>query len=291
MPYRILVIAAVTLLATGPAAAADRSLEALNLINGYRAQHGLAPLRMEARLAVLARDQAKAMSARRSIDTERTGGLTLERRLQRAGYAYRQAAQQVAMGYPDGRAVVDMWLGRRDSRQLLLDRNLSEAGIGYAQRGGEAFDHYWVITLAEPTGPATANWRRDILRNVNRFRARNGLRPLALDPVLNRAAQAHSEDMADRDFFDHVTPNGSTVGDRAKRAGYEWRTILENLAAGQDNPREVVEGWIKSPPHRRAMLEPDIDDAGVGYTFLSQDGGLVRSYHYWTLNMGRRRSK
>ncbi len=289
LALRLLAIAVVALLAGDAAASSDRSFEALRLINGYRAQHGLAPLRMEARLAVLARDQANDMLSRRKLDTRSRIGLTLEKRLRRAGYAFRQAAQQVAMGYPNGQSVVDMWLNRRDSRQLLLNRNLSEAGIGYAERGGVALDHFWVITLAEPTGPAAGNWRSEIMRHVNRYRARNRLQPLTLDPVLNIAAQAHSNDMAGRDFFDHVTPNGSTVGDRVTRAGYTWRKVLENLAAGQENPREVVDGWIKSPPHRKVLLARDIDDAGVGYTFMPQDGGVVRSYHYWTLNLGRKR--
>ena len=105
---RPLAILVVVLQMVGIAAAQDRPHEALDLINGYRAQHGLAPLRMEARLALMARDQAWDMLARRRLDSRNATGLTLETRLRRAGYAYRQAAQQVAMGYPDGRSVIDM---------------------------------------------------------------------------------------------------------------------------------------------------------------------------------------
>ncbi len=283
-----LAIALVALLTRG-AEAADIQREVLEHINGFRAQHGLAPLRMEARLALLARDLAQDVMKRRKLDARGPEGLTLDKRLRRAGYAYKQAAQQVAMGYPNAKGVVDLWRSRRDSRQVLLSQTLSEAGIGYAQRQGAALDHYWVITLAEPTRPAASNWRREIMRHVNKFRARYGLAPLSINPLLNTTAQSHSDDMAARDFFDHVSPTGKTIGDRATRAGYPWRTVLENLAAGQDNPVEVVKGWINSPPHRKALLARDIDDAGVGYTFLAQDGGLVRSFHYWTLNMGRRR--
>lgn len=226
---------------------------------------------------------------RRRLDTAGPNGLTLEKRLRQAGYAFREAAQQVAMGYPNGKSVVDEWLQRPDTRRMLLNQSLSEVGIGYARRGNGTLDHFWVITLAEPTRPASSNWRRETLRYVNQYRARYGLSPLTLDDSLNRTAQAHSDDMATRDFFDHVTPNGETVGDRATQGGYSWSAILENLAAGQDNPREVVEGWINSPLHRKALLTDDIDDAGIGYTFIAQDGGVVRSFHYWTLNMGRRR--
>jgi len=53
--------------------------------------------------------------------------------------------------------------------------------------------------------------------------------------------------------------------------------------------RLIISGSLPSPPHRKALLTEDIDDAGIGYTFIAQDGGVVRSFHYWTLNMGRRR--
>jgi len=47
------------------------------------------------------------MMTRRRLDTAGPNGLTLEKRLRQAGYAFREAAQQVAMGYPNGKSVVD----------------------------------------------------------------------------------------------------------------------------------------------------------------------------------------
>lgn len=193
------------------------------------------------------------------------------------------------MGYRDGGAIADRWFERGDSRQALLNRSFSEVGIGYARRGSGVLDHYWAIVLAQPTRKVAADWRRAVLRLVNRFRARYRLKALTLNAPLNRAAQAHADDMAARDYFAHVTPDGRSVGDRATRAGYRWRTVLENIAAGQDAPSEVVAGWIGSPSHRRAMLARDIDDAGIGYRFLARDGGRTRQNHYWTLKMGRQR--
>ncbi len=284
----LLVFAALALL-TNVAHTAEKPLEALEHINGFRAEHGLAPLRMEARLALLTRNQAMRIMKRHKRDPLDPMGVSLGKQLRRAGYAYKEAKQLVAVGPPNGKSAVDRWLRDHDSRQVLLSRRFREAGIGYARRKDGALKHFWVITLAEPTLPATFNWRREIMRQVNRYRANHGLGLLRIDPVLNIMAQGHSDDMAARDYFGHVTPNGKTVGDRATRAGYPWRTVLENLAAGQEKPSDVVKGWINSPPHRKALLAPNIDEAGVGYTFLAQDGGLVRSFHYWALNMGRRR--
>jgi uncharacterized protein YkwD len=241
----------------------------------------------------MARDHAHDMIRRDYIDTRSPNGDTLETRLRDARYPYHQAAQKVAVGVPTGVQLVDRWMTHPDSRRLILNHEWREAGVGYAVTGGRggntrtALDHYWVLTLAAPTRRATRQWRRDILDRVNRFRAQYSLAPLKLNDRLNRAAQAHADDMATRDYFSHASPDSETVGQRATRAGYKWRSILENLAAGQDNPRTTVEGWIHSPGHREAMLNPTVQDAGVGYRFLSGDGGRMRQFHYWALNMAR----
>jgi uncharacterized protein YkwD len=270
---------------------AKLAAEALTRINFYRAQHGAPALNMEARLAVMARDHARDMVRRDYVDIRSPVGDTLETRLRDARYPYRKVAQQVAVGPPTGKQLVDHWMTRPESRRLILNRDWREAGIGYAAnqngdaRPRNAMDHYWVLTVAAPTQRADRRWRREILERVNRFRAQYRLAPLSLNERLNRAAQSHADDMAARDYFAHASPDGETVGERAARAGYKWRAILENLAAGQDSPRETVEGWIRSPGHRKAMLDPTVKDAGVGYRFLSGDGGRTRQFHYWALNM------
>jgi uncharacterized protein YkwD len=114
------------------------------------------------------------------------------------------------------------------------------------------------------------------------------LEPLRIDARLSVAAQNHANDMASRDYFDHVSPEGGTHGERASRAGYRWLVVFENLAAGQPTPAEAVEGWKSSPGHRRAMLNSEIREMGIGYAYLPQDLGQVKAVHYWAMSMGRR---
>ena len=143
---------------------AQLSVDALARINFYRAQRGAPALNMEARLAVMARDHARDMVRRGYIDTRSPVGDTLETRLRDARYPYRKAAQQVAVGSPTGAQLVDHWMARPESRDLILNRDWREAGIGYAARRhgpaqtGGALDHYWVLTLAAPTRRGSV-WR------------------------------------------------------------------------------------------------------------------------------------
>lgn len=122
---------------------------------------------------------------------------------------------------------------------------------------------------------------------TNQFRGQNGLAPLALNSKLSEAAQTHSQNMATQDFFSHTGKDGSSAGDRVSRTGYDWRTVAENIAAGQSTPAEVVNSWINSPGHRANLLNTTIKEIGVGYFFLAEDTGTTNYNAYWTQNFGK----
>jgi uncharacterized protein YkwD len=134
---------------------------------------------------------------------------------------------------------------------------------------------------------SAAAWRADMLRQINRVRARHGVGALRIDARLNRAAQSHSDDMARRDFFDHRSPEGVRMTERADRTGYHWRRLIENIAGGYPNIAATIQGWMESPDHRAGLLDNRVRDAGFGYVYLSRDSGRVRKAHYWTLLIGR----
>lgn len=127
-------------------------------------------------------------------------------------------------------------------------------------------------------------WRLDMLGRLNVIRQGKDLRVLRIDERLNRAAQLHSDDMAKRNYFDHQTPEGSRMTDRADAFGYRWRLLLENIAAGQENPADAVAGWMRSSEHRAAILNANGRDTGMGHSYRIPDDGGMR--HYWTLLIG-----
>ncbi|QKW10060.1 sigma-70 family RNA polymerase sigma factor [Streptomyces sp. NA04227] len=114
---------------------------------------------------------------------------------------------------------------------------------------------------------------------VNNERAKNGCGPVTANPKLQSAAQGHSDDMADRDFFSHTDPDGGDPGDRITAAGYRWSTYGENIAAGQQTPAQVMEGWMNSSGHRANILNCDFKEIGVGLR-QAPSGPL------WTQNFG-----
>jgi uncharacterized protein YkwD len=106
---------------------------------------------------------------------------------------------------------------------------------------------------------------RSILCLTNLHRARSGLGALKRDTRLGTAARAHSADMVARDYFDHVSPEGTTPSDRARAAGYPGGAG-ENLAAlgGSATAFTMFDGWRKSPGHNQNMLNPPYETIGIG---------------------------
>ncbi len=77
-------------------------------------------------------------------------------------------------------------------------------------------------TTAAPSttaAPANTGVRQQVLDLTNQARAANGCQPLVFHDALNRAADAHSADMSNRNFFDHTNPDGQTPSDRAEPPG------------------------------------------------------------------------
>ncbi len=102
--------------------------------------------------------------------------------------------------------------------------------------------------------------------------------PLVWDGRLERAARSHTADMSVHTHFDHVGTDGSTVGDRVSRAGYDWQRVGENLARTDLAAEGIVALWAESPGHCANLMQP-------GFTEM----GSAEASGYWTQVLGRPR--
>jgi uncharacterized protein YkwD len=97
------------------------------------------------------------------------------------------------------------------------------------------------------------------------------------------AAVFHSADMARRDFFDHVTPEGTDWVQRIEAAGYGWSRAGENIAAGNATVEAVMTAWLESDNHCRNILNPAFTEVAVACV-----AEPASSYGtYWTMVLGR----
>jgi uncharacterized protein YkwD len=122
-----------------------------------------------------------------------------------------------------------------------------------------------------------------MLDSVNVERAKESLDPLSWCPALARSATAHSVDMSLNNYFEHESLDGREISNRAKAQGYDYRTVGENIAVGQRDVAEVMEGWMNSPGHRENILRPQFTHLGSGVATGDYKG--FQSI-YWTQNFG-----
>jgi len=107
--------------------------------------------------------------------------------------------------------------------------------------------------------------------------------PVVMNAQLRHAARAHSQDMADQDYFAHDSLDGRTPWTRIAAAGYTASAVGENIAAGNSTAQRTFDQWLNSPGHCRNMMKSNANEMGVGYAT-----GPGRYTHYWTQNFGRR---
>jgi uncharacterized protein YkwD len=121
------------------------------------------------------------------------------------------------------------------------------------------------------------------ITRINRYRRQHRRGRVTLHARLNRAAQRHARAMANRDFFSHDGPNGSTVGQRVTQTGYIWGLVAENIAAGQQNPKEAIRTWMDSPGHRHNILMKGVVHVGLAHVRRDPDPGEVSFRDYWVM--------
>jgi uncharacterized protein YkwD len=135
--------------------------------------------------------------------------------------------------------------------------------------------HAGDLTTALPLQDA----RAALLCAIDNERTSRGLVAVQQSQQLAQAAQGHAADMVMRHFFAHVTPGGSTLGDRVAATGYmrgrrDWE-LGEAIAWAQqplDTATGLVRAWLASPPHRAILLDKHFREVGIGLAPGVTDG-------------------
>jgi len=144
---------------------------------------------------------------------------------------------------------------------------------------------------------------------VNNERQTYGLSPLEYDTRLADIARAHSQDMANRNYFSHDNPEGQDPTERAKAAGYPCYKdyggyytdgIAENIfqnwlyttityynglavydwSTKSEIASSTVSGWMLSEGHRQNILKSTYDKEGIGIA-ISSDYKVYITQDFW----------
>jgi uncharacterized YkwD family protein len=121
----------------------------------------------------------------------------------------------------------------------------------------------------KPSTPSTSSalnaYENKVFELTNAERTKNGLKPFTLNVELSKVARLKSQDMTDKNYFDHNSPTYGSPFDMMKKFGISYNYAAENIAKGQKTPEEVVNAWMNSAGHRANILNPNLNQIGVGY--------------------------
>ena len=98
---------------------------------------------------------------------------------------------------------------------------------------------------------------------TNDNRTANKLQGLAISPVLTEVAQMKADDMAEKGYFAHTSPDGKTPWYWFKQAGYNYSFAGENLAVYFSDSAELEQAWMNSPTHRANILNSSYTEIGI----------------------------
>jgi len=131
-----------------------------------------------------------------------------------------------------------------------------------------------------------------IHQSINVQRQATNAEPLSWDDELGKLARAHSEDMAKRNYFKHITPEGLTPMKRLQEAGYNrCRLVGENIHQNNLYSRAITErkrttyewnsmdqisamtmkAWMDSEGHLQILVDKEYTREGIGVAVAADD--------------------
>ncbi len=123
----------------------------------------------------------------------------------------------------------------------------------------------------EQVSTGQSSMTSQVVSLVNKERAKQGLAALRSDSKLAELAQQKAKDMAENQYFSHISPTYGSAFDMLKAAGYTYKSAGENIAMGQKSAAAVMDGWMNSSGHRANILNTGYEKVGVGYA-VSREG-------------------
>lgn len=236
--------------------------DVIRLTNLEREKHGLQPLKLDLKLAEVARKKSQDMVTHHYFAHESpTFGSPFDM-LKQFGVTYYSAGENIARGQTTPDEVVQAWMNSDGHRENILHPDFTHIGVGFIGKG-----YYWTQQFIKQVDSSVSQrtFEQRVIDLTNIERKKHGLGPLLVDSKLTETAKAKSQDMAKNDYFDHTSPTYGTPFDMMDQYGITYQTAGENIAKGQSTPEQVVQEWMNSEGHRANVLNPDFTHIGVGF--------------------------
>ncbi|MDR1084611.1 MAG: CAP domain-containing protein [Deltaproteobacteria bacterium] len=254
---------------------ATLAVELVKILNQERQQDSLRFLALDSALCDVADYEAAILTRNLSPEATRHPNLNKPinlsvplRQFQVSGQAV--GVLRVFSNLEPRELIMTMSSNLEESKEMFYEKY---TGIGVRVREMPSGQKLMVFVFS--TGPIDLiRFRKQVCEIVNAVRQKAGLNPVAWSDEAARAAQIRAREIEQK--LSHTRPSGRS-----------WSTVVtdekiaaagsgENIAAGQRDPRKVMNDWLSSREHRTNILKRDFNRLGVGL-FISPDGRL-----FWT---------
>lgn len=121
---------------------------------------------------------------------------------------------------------------------------------------------YNLVKTGSVLGQQTDISAYELLAATNRERRSQGEEPLKANIALSDAAALKADDMFKKQYWAHVSPEGTTPWQWFEQIGYSYSSAGENLAKGFHSSAGVVTAWMNSNEHRANVLSTSFSEVG-----------------------------
>ena len=262
-----------SLSSAGPAASASAAELLLQAVNRRREESGGPALAIEPKLGAVVQAYVDELAQKNALPSAEVSQLLIGRLNDHGYHAYRVVVLFAQME-GDFDLVLESWRQRDPaSFEKLLNPDLHDLALATGTVQGRPIylavgavrqrDYYEAQSV--DLRHDLEKVRREILRQVNEVRSEARVGGLVRHPSLDQVAQSYAEDMLQRGFYGHFSPEGEDVGDRVHKARFAYRKAGENVASGQPTIDAVMDAWVHSPEHYENLIDPEYQLIGIGF--------------------------
>jgi hypothetical protein len=117
--------------------------EMLALVNGIRADNGITPLKLNAKLSQAAYDHSYDMASNNYFSHIGLNGSSISDRATAAGYTGSTTSENLSAGYSSVVSTFNQWVNSATHLNNMLNSDANEMGFGHATFDGSTYTHYW----------------------------------------------------------------------------------------------------------------------------------------------------
>ena len=253
--------------------------EAQRLINLKRKGAGLQPLEIIDNLTKISDLKVKELSNFGDVKkyADKVKSQKLETIFSYYGIKnYKYIIQFYGKGYKSVQEFINAWEKNKDQSLEILNPEAAYFSLSYMEIGETKYWFSFIISKAKDLDKTTLeNYKIQVIDLVNQERKKYGLNELKIFDVMMDGAQIRAKEQMITSG--HTRPDGRDFMSVINEIGFKLKgsyLIGENVAQGQETPKEVVSAWLSSPGHRANILNKDYEYIGVG-TYM-EDGKI-----YW----------